>query len=87
MLLRKRVFTNCANSVWLEIKVRKRGGMSRQSSVRSMQEADIPPTLIFIFKPGGTIAGAGRNQRGPSFYEGAGVGPNVAKVKESLKKI
>ena len=27
-----------------------------------------------------------RNRQGPRLYEGAGEGPNVAKVKEALKK-
>lgn len=80
-------FLRSARSVWLEIKSDNVEEMSRKilesGLVRKLNRSD--PHLYFQ-APGGQCLRLVGIDEDLSFYEGAGEGSDVAKVKEALKK-
>ena len=80
-------FLRTARSVWLEIKSDDVEEL-RQRILESglVRKLDIPDPHLYFQAPGGQclrLVGIGEDM---SFYEGAGQGPNVAKVKEALQR-
>src|ERR1700730_14621652 len=80
-------FLRTARSVWLEIKSDDVEEL-RQRILESglVRKLDIPDPHLYFQAPGGPclrLVGIGEDM---SFYEGAGQGPNVAKVREALKR-
>ena len=81
-------FLRTARSVWLEIKSDNVEEMSRTILESGLcRKLDIPDPHLYFQAPGGQCWRLVGINEDLSFYEGAGEGPNVAKVKESLKKI
>src|SRR5262249_38010292 len=80
-------FLRTARSVWLEIKADNVEEMRRKILESGLiRKLEVPDPHLYFQAPGGQclrLVGIGEDL---SFYEGAGEGPNVAKVKEALKK-
>ena len=80
-------FLRSFRSVWLEIKSDNVGEMSRKIVASGLvRKLDVPDPHLYFQTPGGQCLRLVGINEDLSFYEGAGEGPNVAKVKEALKK-
>jgi catechol 2,3-dioxygenase-like lactoylglutathione lyase family enzyme len=80
-------FLRTARSVWLEIKSDNVEEMRRKILDFGVRKLDIPDPHLYFQAPGGQVLRLVGIDEDLSFYEGAGEGPNVGKVKEVLKKI
>ena len=80
-------FLRTARSVWLEIKSDNVDEMRRKILESGLvRELEVPDPHLYFQAPGGQCLRLVGIEEDLSFYEGAGEGPNVAKVKEALKK-
>jgi hypothetical protein len=80
-------FLRTARSVWLEIKSDNVEEMSRKILESGLvRKLEVPDPHLYFQAPGGQCLRLVGIDEDLSFYEGAGEGPNVAKVKEALKK-
>ena len=79
-------FLRTARSVWLEIKSDNVEEMTRKILDFGVRKLDIPDPHLYFQAPGGQVLRLVGINEDLSFYEGAGEGPDVAKVKEALKK-
>ena len=80
-------FLRTARSVWLEIKSDNVEEMSRQILESGLvRKLNVPDPHLYFQAPGGQCLRLVGINEDLSFYEGVGEGPNVAKVKEALKK-
>ena len=80
-------FLRSFRSVWLEIKSDNVEEMHRKILESGLvRKLDIPDPHFYFQAPGGQCLRLVEIDEDLSFYEGAGEGPNVAKVKEALKK-
>ena len=79
-------FLRTARSVWLEIKSDNVEEMTRKILDFGVRKLDIPDPHLYFQAPGGQVLRLVGIDGDLSIYEGAGEGPNVAKVKEALKK-
>ena len=80
-------FLRTARSVWLEIKSDNVEEMSRKIVESGLvRKLDMPDPHLYFQAPGGQCLRLVGIDEDLSFYEGAGDGPNVAKVKEALRK-
>ena len=81
-------FLRTARAAWLEIKSDNVEEMRRKildSGV--VRKLEVPDPHLYFQAPGGQCWRLVGINEDLSFYEGAGEGPNVAKVKEALKGI
>jgi hypothetical protein len=81
-------FLRSSRSVWLEIKsdnVEEVGRKILESGL--VKKLEIPDPHLYFQAPGGQCLRLVGIDEDLSFYEGAAEGPNLAKVKEALKKI
>ena len=79
-------FLRTARSVWLEIKSDNVEEMSRKILESGLvRELNVPDPHLYFQAPGGQCLRLVGINEDLSFYEGAGEGPDVAKVKEALK--
>jgi hypothetical protein len=80
-------FLRTARSVWLEIKSDDVEEM-RQTILESrlVRKLDMPDPHLYFQAPGGQCLRLVGIDEDLSFYEGRGAGPDVAKVKEAVKK-
>jgi len=80
-------FLRSARAVWLEIKSDNVEEMSRKILESGLvRKLDMPDPHLYFQAPGGQCFRLVGINEDLSFYDGAGEGPNVAKVKEALKK-
>src|SRR5215470_11984608 len=80
-------FLRTARSVWLEIKSDNVNEMRRQILQSGLvRKLEIPDPHLYFQAPGGQCLRLVGVDEDLSFYEGAGAGPDVAKVKEALMK-
>jgi len=79
-------FLRTARSVWLEIKSDNVEEMTQKILDFGVRKLDIPDSHLYFQAPGGQVLRLVGINEDLSFYEGAGEGPDVAKVKEALKK-
>ena len=80
-------FLRTARSVWLEIKSDNVEETSRKIlECGLVRKLDVPDPHLYFQAPGGQCLRLVGINEDLSFYEGAGEGPNVAKVKEALKQ-
>ena len=77
-------FLRTARSVWLEIKSNNVGEMTRKILDSGVRKLEVPDPHLYFQAPGGQCLRLVGLDEDLSFYEGAGEGPNVAKVKEAL---
>jgi len=80
-------FLRSSRSVWLEIKSDNVEEMTRKILDSGVRKLDMPDPHLYFQAPGGQCLRLVGIDEDLSFYEGAGEGPNVGKVKEALKKI
>jgi catechol 2,3-dioxygenase-like lactoylglutathione lyase family enzyme len=81
-------FLRTARSAWLEIKSDDVEEMRRKildSGV--VRKLEVPDPHLYFQAPGGQCWRLVGINEDLSFYEGAGEGPNVGKIKEALKRI
>lgn len=79
-------FLRTARSVWLEIKSDNVEEMRQRILEFGVRKLDMPDPHLYFQSPGGQCMRLVGIEEDLSFYEGAGEGPNVAKVKEALEK-
>jgi hypothetical protein len=79
-------FLRTARSVWLEIKSDNVEEMKPKILDFGVRKLEIPDPHLYFQAPGGQCLRLVGINEDLSFYEGAGEGPNVAKVKEAIKK-
>lgn len=80
-------FLRTGRSVWLEIKSDNVEEMTGKILDFGARKLDIPDPHLYFQAPGGQVLRLVGIDEDMSFYEGTGEGPNVAKIKEVLKKI
>jgi hypothetical protein len=80
-------FLRSFRAIWLEIKSDDVEEMSRKIIESGLvRKLDIPDPHLYFQAPGGQCLRLVGIDEDLSFYEGAGEGPDVARVKEALKK-
>jgi len=78
-------FSRSARAMWLEIKSDNVEEMSKNILESGLvRKLDIPDPHLYFQAPGGQCWRLAGIDEDLSFYEGAGAGPNVAKVKEAV---
>jgi len=80
-------FLRTARSVWLEIKSDDVEAMRRKILDFGVRRLEIPDPHLYFQAPGGQCFRLVGIDEDLSFYEEAGAGPSVAKVKEALGKM
>jgi catechol 2,3-dioxygenase-like lactoylglutathione lyase family enzyme len=81
-------FLRTARSIWLEIKSDNVEEISRKILESGLvRKLEVPDSHLYFQAPGGQCLRLVGIDEDMSFYEGSGEGPNVAKVKEALKKM
>ena len=81
-------FSRKARAIWLEIKSDNVEEMRRKILESGLvRNLEIPDPHLYFQAPGGQCFRLVGIDEDLSFYEGAGEGPNVANVKEALKKM
>lgn len=80
-------FSRTARSIWLEFKSDNVNEMRRKIIESGLvRKLDIPDPHLYFQAPGGQCWRLVGIDEDLSFYEGAGEGPDVAKVKQALQK-
>jgi hypothetical protein len=80
-------FLRTARSIWLEIKSDNVEEMTQKILDFGVRKLDVPDSHLYFQAPGGQCLRLVGINEDLSFYEGIGAGPNVAKVKEAVKKL
>jgi hypothetical protein len=80
-------FQRTARSVWLEIKSDDVEEMRRKILDFGVRRLEVPDPHLYFQAPGGQCMRLVGIDEDLSFYEGAAEGPNVAKLKEALKRM
>jgi len=80
-------FLRSARSVWLEIKSDNVEEMAQKIVDFGVRKLEVPDFHLYFQALGGQCLRLVGIDEGPSFYEGAAEGPNVAKVKEALARV
>ena len=80
-------FLRTARSVWLENKSDNVEEMTRKILDFGVRKLEVPDPHLYFQAPGGQCLRLVGIDVDLSFYEGAGEGPNVGKVKEALKRM
>ena len=79
-------FLRTGRSAWLEIKSDNVEEMTRKILEFGVRKLAIPDPHLYFQAPGGQVLRLVGINEDLSFYEGGGEGPNVARVKEAIKK-
>jgi catechol 2,3-dioxygenase-like lactoylglutathione lyase family enzyme len=77
-------FLRSGRAVWLEIKSDNVEEMTRKILEFGVRKLAVPDPHLYFQAPGGQCLRLVGIDEDLSFYEGAGDGPNVARVKEAL---
>ena len=80
-------FLRTARSVWLEIKSDNVEEITRKILDFGVKKLEVPDPHLYFQAPGGQCLRLVGINEDLSFYEGSGDGPNVAMVKEALKRM
>jgi len=80
-------FLRSARSVWLEIKSDNVEETAGKILEFGLSRLEVPDPHLYFQAPGGQCLRLVGIDEDLSFYEGAGAGPNVAKVKEALQSM
>jgi hypothetical protein len=81
-------FLPSARAVWLELKCDNVEDMWRTILESGLvRKLEVPDPHLYFQAPGGQCLRLVGVDEDLSFYEGAGEGPNVAKVKEALTRL
>jgi hypothetical protein len=79
-------FQRTGKSVWLELQTDNVEVMRQRILDFGVRKLDIPDPHLYFQAPGGQVFRLVGINEDMSKYEGTGEGPDVAKVKEALKK-
>jgi len=80
-------FLRSFRAIWLEIKSDNVEEMSRKIVESGLvRKLEVPDPHLYFQAPGGQCLRLVGIDEDLSFYEGAGAGPDVARVKEAIKK-
>jgi hypothetical protein len=79
-------FQRTGKSVWLELKSDNVEEMKRRLLDFGVRKLEIPDPHFYFQAPGGQVFRLAGIDEDLSKYEGTGEGPDVAKIKEALKK-
>lgn len=81
-------FHRSARAIWLELKS-DNVAVTRKKILDSglVHQLDIPDPHLYFQAPGGQCLRLVGTDEDLSFYEGTGTGPDMAKIKETLKTI
>jgi hypothetical protein len=80
-------FLRSFRAIWLELKSDNVEEMSRKILESGLvRKLEVPDPHLYFQAPGGQCLRLVGIDEDMSFYEGAGAGPDVAKVKEAIKK-
>ena len=79
-------FLRTARSVWLEIKSDNVEETARKILDFGVRKLEVPDPHLYFQAPGGQCLRLVGVDEDLSFYEGAGAGPNVAKVKAAVAR-
>lgn len=80
-------FLRSSRAVWLELKSDDVAGTSRRILESGLaRKLDVPDPHLYFQAPGGQCLRLVGIDEDLSFYEGAGAGPDVAKVKAALDR-
>jgi len=79
-------FQRTGKSIWLELKSDNVGELTRKILDFGVRRLEIPDPHLYFQAPGGQVFRLVSVDEDLSKYEGTGVGPDVAKVKEAIKK-
>jgi len=77
-------FLRSARSVWLEIKSDNVEEMTRRLLEFGVRKLEVPDPHLYFQAPGGQCLRLVGMDEDLSFYEGAGAGPDVGKVKTAV---
>jgi catechol 2,3-dioxygenase-like lactoylglutathione lyase family enzyme len=80
-------FLRSARSIWLEIKSDNVEETRRRIVDSGIKRLEVPDPHLYFQAPGGQCLRLVGIDEDLSFYEGAGDGPNVAKVKEAISRL
>jgi len=81
-------FLRSFRAIWLEIKSDNVEEMSRRIIESGLvRKLEVPDLHLYFQAPGGQCLRLVGIDEDLSFYEGAGEGPNVGKVKEAVKQL
>ena len=80
-------FLRSFRSVFLEIKSDNVDEMAQKILDFGVRKLEVPDPHLYFQAPGGQCLRLVGIDEDLSFYEGAGEGPNVAKIKEALRKM
>jgi len=80
-------FLRTARSIWLEIKSDNVEEMTQKILDFGVRKLEVPDSHLYFQAPGGQCLRLVGINEDLSFYEGIGAGPNVANVKEAVKKL
>lgn len=80
-------FLRSARAIWLEIKSDNAEETGRRILESGLaRRLEVPDPHVYFQAPGGQCLRLVGTHENLSFYEGAGAGPDVTKVKEAIKK-
>ena len=79
-------FLRTARSVWLEIKSDNVEEMTQKILDFGVRKLEVPDPHFYFQAPGSQCLRLVGLDEDLSFYEGAGEGPNVAKIKAALRR-
>ena len=80
-------FLRSFRSVFLEIKSDNVDEMARKILEFGVRKLEVPDPHLYFQAPGGQCLRLVGIDEDLSFYEGAGEGPNVAKIKEAVRRM
>jgi hypothetical protein len=78
-------FLRSFRAIWLELKSDNVEEMARKILDSGVRKLEVPDPHLYFQAPGGQCLRLVGIDEDMSFYEGAGEGPDVARVKEAIK--
>ena len=81
------VFLRSSRTVWLEIKSDNVEELARKILDSGVMKLEVPDPHLYFQAPGGQCLRLVGIDEDLSFYEGAGEGPDVAKVKDAIRRM
>ncbi|HEX3759814.1 MAG TPA: hypothetical protein VHW23_13965 [Kofleriaceae bacterium] len=80
-------FLRSSRAIWLEIKSDNVEQLTRKILDSGVRKLEVPDPHLYFQAPGGQCLRLVGIDEDLSFYQGAGAGPNVAEVKDAIRKM
>jgi hypothetical protein len=81
------LFLRSARAIWLELKSDNVQELAQKILDFGVRKLEVPDPHLYFQAPGGQCLRLVGIDEDLSFYEGAGAGPDMAKIKEAIKRI